>query len=169
MDVTFLQDYNLHFQTFLILTIFVLLVLKQTKLFFFKKRENVPPSPPQLPIIGNLHQVDGDRPHVSLANLAKIYGPLMSLHFGQQLVVVASSPEAAMQILKTKDHLLSSRVVPTSVKQEHLLPHSITFAKGSNFFFQCVNCPNSNICKLLRIVDDPIVLCSSDFFFQKRR
>ncbi|KAL8260131.1 hypothetical protein R6Q59_028084, partial [Mikania micrantha] len=93
------------------------------------KRENLPPTPPQLPIIGNLHQVDGDRPHVSLANLAKTYGPLMSLHFGQQLVVVASSPEAAMQILKTKDHLLSSRVVPNSVKQEHLLPHSIMWSE----------------------------------------
>ncbi|KAL8260132.1 hypothetical protein R6Q59_028085 [Mikania micrantha] len=130
MDVTFLQDYNLPFPTFfMLITIAVLLVLNQTKVFFSKNRENLPPSPTQLPVIGNLHQVDADKPHVSLANLAKTYGPLMSLRFGHQLVVVASSPEAAMQILKTKDHLLSSRVVPASMKQEHLLPHSLMWSE----------------------------------------
>ncbi|KAI3817960.1 hypothetical protein L1987_11762 [Smallanthus sonchifolius] len=53
----------------------------------------------------------------------------MSLRFGKQLVVVASSPEAAMGILKTHDHLLSARVVPTSMKQAHLLPHSLMWSE----------------------------------------
>ncbi|KAI7730925.1 hypothetical protein M8C21_026399, partial [Ambrosia artemisiifolia] len=51
--------------------------------------------------------------------------PLLLPH----MAMVASSPEAAMQVLKTKDHLLSSRVVPTSVKHAHLLPHSLMWSE----------------------------------------
>ncbi|KAI3743034.1 hypothetical protein L1987_60736 [Smallanthus sonchifolius] len=131
MDLTtFVIDYNLSFPLFALSTIiFILLIVKQTKPLFFKNKENLPPGPPRLPIIGNLHQIAGDRPHVSIASFAKNYGPLISLRFGKQLVVVASSPEAAMGILKTQDHLLSSRVVPVSMKQAHLLPHSLMWSE----------------------------------------
>ncbi|XP_015166757.1 probable (S)-N-methylcoclaurine 3'-hydroxylase isozyme 2 [Solanum tuberosum] len=41
-----------------------------------------------------------------------MYGPLISIKLGTQLVVVASSPASATEILKTQDRLLSVRSVP---------------------------------------------------------
>ncbi|KAK1415279.1 hypothetical protein QVD17_31057 [Tagetes erecta] len=125
MDLTnVLRDCNLLSSLFVLSTIFFILV---TKLFFNKRTKNLPPGPPQLPIIGNLHQV-GDKPHVSLTNFAKKYGPLMSLRLGKQLLVVASSPETAREILKTHDKLLSARPVPTSFKLEDVLPNTLVWS-----------------------------------------
>ncbi|KAI3817961.1 hypothetical protein L1987_11763 [Smallanthus sonchifolius] len=123
---TFIRDYNLSFPLVVLPTIFFIILI--TKLFYLKNIKNLPPGPPQLPIIGNLHQV-GAKPHVSIADLAKRYGRLISLRFGSQLVVVASSPEAAIGILKTQDQLLSARPVPNLVKHAHLLPHSVMWSE----------------------------------------
>ncbi|THG19089.1 hypothetical protein TEA_027655 [Camellia sinensis var. sinensis] len=67
-----------------------------------------PPSPPKLPIVGNLHQL-GLFPHRSLRSLAQKYGPLMQLHFGSVPVLVVSSAVAAREIMKTHDLAFSSR------------------------------------------------------------
>ncbi|KAJ8771502.1 hypothetical protein K2173_026679 [Erythroxylum novogranatense] len=72
------------------------------------KRQHLPPGPKPWPIIGNILQLMKN-PHVSLANLAKVHGPLVSLRLGTQLLVVGSSPQAASEILKTQDRLLSGR------------------------------------------------------------
>ncbi|XP_024041722.1 cytochrome P450 71A22-like [Citrus clementina] len=58
-----------------------------------------PPSPPKLPIIGNLHQL-GLFPHCSLGALAQCYGPLMLLHLGKVPVLVVSSADAACEIVR---------------------------------------------------------------------
>ncbi|KAJ9553099.1 hypothetical protein OSB04_017144 [Centaurea solstitialis] len=127
MDIaSFFIDNNLSAPLFVLSTIsFLLLVFKLAKP---TPSKNLPPGPPGLPIIGNLHQV-GDRPHVSTAKFANEYGPLISLRLGKQLLVVASSPEAAMEILKTQDRFLSSRVVPTAFQQPSLIPHSLIWSE----------------------------------------
>ncbi|XP_071734167.1 cytochrome P450 Tp4149-like [Rutidosis leptorrhynchoides] len=71
-------------------------------LFHFKVKKNVPPSPPKLPIIGNLHQI-GSSPHRSLQALSQKHGPLMLMHFGSAPVLVASSAKMAKEIMKTHD------------------------------------------------------------------
>nr|XP_004236547.1 cytochrome P450 71A4-like [Solanum lycopersicum] len=67
-----------------------------------------PPSPTKLPIIGNLHQL-GSVPHRSLRKLSKKYGPVMLLQFGSKPVIVASSVDAARDIMKTNDLVWSGR------------------------------------------------------------
>ncbi|KAJ9553385.1 hypothetical protein OSB04_017430 [Centaurea solstitialis] len=126
MDITsFLKDNNLSVPFFVLSSIFfLLLVVKLAKPTSSKK---LPPGPRGLPIIGNLHQV-GDRPHASTAKFAKEYGPLISLRLGKQILVVASSPDAAREILKTQDRFLSSRVVPTAFQQPSLIPHSLIWS-----------------------------------------
>lgn len=130
MDFTsVLKDNNLSFPLFVLSTISLLFfIVKQIKSSSPKSLKNLPPGPPKLPIIGNLHQV-GNNPHVSIANISREFGPLISLRFGNQLVVVASTPEAAMGILKTQDRSLSSRFVPTALQQPALLPHSLMWSE----------------------------------------
>ncbi|ESQ32859.1 hypothetical protein EUTSA_v10005389mg [Eutrema salsugineum] len=86
---------------FLVLLFPVLFSLIYTKMIKDSK-QNLPPSPPKLPFIGNLHQLRGLL-HICLHDLSKKHGPVMLLRFGFVPVVVISSSEAAEEVLKTHD------------------------------------------------------------------
>ncbi|XP_008239356.1 PREDICTED: cytochrome P450 71A22-like [Prunus mume] len=88
---------------FLIFTMFLIKRLTDTP-----KHKNLPPSPPSLPILGNLHQL-GTYPLRSLQRLAQHYGELMVVRFGMQPVLVVSSADAAREIMKTNDIIFSNR------------------------------------------------------------
>ncbi|KAH6772011.1 hypothetical protein C2S51_010415 [Perilla frutescens var. frutescens] len=72
------------------------------------KNKRLPPSPPKLPILGNLHQLSS-LPHQDLHAMARKHGPLMLLHFGSVPVLIASSADAAGEIMKTHDLTFASR------------------------------------------------------------
>ncbi|KAI3975129.1 hypothetical protein MKX01_038457 [Papaver californicum] len=74
------------------------------------KDTSLPPGPVSLPIVGNLFQL-GKKPHQSLARLAEVYGPLMSLKLGSITTVVISSSSMAKEILQKHDQSISSRIV----------------------------------------------------------
>ncbi|KAF7806018.1 cytochrome P450 71A26-like [Senna tora] len=73
-----------------------------------KTTNNLPPSPPKFPVIGNLHQL-GTCPHRALQSLAQKYGPMMLLHFGKVPVLVVSSADGACDVMKTHDLVFSNR------------------------------------------------------------
>ena len=75
----------------------------------------LPPSPPKLPIIGNLHQL-GSLPHRSLQALSNKHGPLMLLHLGSAPpTLVVSSPEMVREMLKSHDIVFANRVRTSGV------------------------------------------------------
>ncbi|KAK9949405.1 hypothetical protein M0R45_004929 [Rubus argutus] len=88
-----------------LVAIFLILVYRWS---FTTTAKNSPPSPPKLPIIGNLHQ-RGLQTHRSLGALSQRHGPLMLLHFGSVPVLVASSAEVAQEIMRTHDLSFSDR------------------------------------------------------------
>ncbi|KAK9108283.1 hypothetical protein Syun_024294 [Stephania yunnanensis] len=79
------------------------------------KQSNLPPSPPTLPLIGNIHQLGGLL-HRSFRDLSKKYGPIIIVHFGPVPIVVVSSPAIAEQIMKTHDLVFANRPMMTSTK-----------------------------------------------------
>uniref|UniRef100_A0ACD5Z5Q8 Uncharacterized protein n=1 Tax=Avena sativa TaxID=4498 RepID=A0ACD5Z5Q8_AVESA len=99
----------------------LLSLLLAIPLFFLKSRRpapaaRLPPSPWALPVIGHLHHLAGALPHRALRDLARRHGPLMMLRLGELDAVVASSPDAAREIMKTHGASFASRPL-TSMQQ----------------------------------------------------
>ncbi|KAL4563692.1 hypothetical protein LXL04_027737 [Taraxacum kok-saghyz] len=97
---------------------------------------NLPPGPPTLPIIGNLHQIGLALPHRAFLDLSKKYGPIMSLKLGQISMIVVSSPQLAEEVFKTNDLALASR--PYALLADILLYGGIdiVFGRYSDYWRQ---------------------------------
>ncbi|KAF3637377.1 Geraniol 8-hydroxylase [Capsicum annuum] len=91
----------------------------------------------------------GAKPHVSLANLAKTYGPVMSLKLGQLTTVVISSSSMAKQVLKNQDQTFSGRFVPNAVQAHNYCEYSVVWIPV---------CPEWR--KLRRIMNTNIFSCN---------
>ncbi|XP_059813489.1 cytochrome P450 2C9-like [Hypanus sabinus] len=91
-----------------------------------------PPGPKGLPIIGNLHQVDLRKLHLSLQELSKIYGPIFSLRLGLDPVVVLSGYEAVKDALVNRAEEFMGRhqhKITQKVRQNH----GIIFGEGESW------------------------------------
>ncbi|XP_060187977.1 LOW QUALITY PROTEIN: cytochrome P450 71AP13-like [Lycium barbarum] len=115
-SMSFLQQPEANFQPLVLASIFLLLVLR----FLFNKNKKrytkLPPSPPKLPIIGNLHQL-GNAPHKSLHCLAKNLGPIMYLKLGEIPTIVVSSASITKEVIRTHDLAFATRPQIYSAKQ----------------------------------------------------
>ncbi|KAJ6323616.1 hypothetical protein OIU76_011003 [Salix suchowensis] len=90
-----------------------LLLLFMKKMRVVRQSEQLlPPCPPRLPILGNLHQLSS-LPHQSMWHLSKKYGPVMLLRLGHIPALVISSAEAAREVLKVHDLAFCSRPLLT--------------------------------------------------------
>ncbi|XP_068650576.1 cytochrome P450 71AU50-like [Aristolochia californica] len=78
------------------------------------RRPPLPPGPRGLPLLGNLPFLDPEL-HSGFAQLARIYGPILSIRLGTKLAVVVTSPSLAKEILRDHDIVFANRDVPASV------------------------------------------------------
>ena len=92
-----------------LLSLFLLFILVSKS----RSRLKLPPSPPRLPLIGNLHQL-GTHPHRALQALSKKYGALMLLQLGQVPTLVVSSADMVKEIIKKHDITFSNRPKTTA-------------------------------------------------------
>lgn len=94
----------------------------------------LPPGPWKLPLIGNLHQLTGDSPHVSLQKLSNEYGPLMFLQLGSLPTLVISSADVARDIFRTHDPIFSGRPELYAAKIFSYNCSNITFAPHGEYW-----------------------------------
>ncbi|EXJ79927.1 cytochrome P450 oxidoreductase [Capronia epimyces CBS 606.96] len=74
-----------------------------------RRAPGLPPGPPTLPIIGNLHQMPSKNPHLQFQKWAQEYGPVYSLILGTKTMVVLSSDQAVKDLLDKKSAIYSDR------------------------------------------------------------
>ncbi|KAI3470310.1 hypothetical protein Pfo_030990 [Paulownia fortunei] len=93
----------------------LLITLLMILIYLFQKhrkavKTHVPPGPPGLPLIGNLHQFGtASNTHVHLWKLSRKYGALMHMKLGSVPALVISSAKLAKEVLKTQDFAFCSR------------------------------------------------------------
>lgn len=77
-----------------------------------RRRQNLPPGPTALPILGYLPFLQPEL-HTHFSTLSKTYGPIFRLALGSKLAVVISSPSLAREALRDNDAVLANRDVPS--------------------------------------------------------
>ncbi|KAH1074870.1 hypothetical protein J1N35_027198 [Gossypium stocksii] len=100
-------------------------------LFHRSKTLNLPPGPIGLPILGSIHSL-GSHPNQSLAELAKVHGPIMTLRLGSITTIVLSSPEMAKQVLQTHAQSFSDRPIPDAIASMPNLETSLVWGPSDD-------------------------------------
>lgn len=115
-----IELFPFNFTTLLLLSSFIFFLIKAWAKPKSPKphHQNLPPSPPKLPVIGHLHHLVGDLPHKALQQLSKKHGPVMHLQMGEVPAVVISSREATKEMLKIHDPACADR--PESIASKIL-------------------------------------------------
>lgn len=126
---------SLHIMILLAIFVFIffLFIRFRTK-FLSKTLHPLPPGPPGLPVIGNLHQLDTSSLPDYLWRLSKCYGPLMSLRLGRVQTLVVSSAEMTKEILKTKDLVFCNRPVLTGQRKLSYDNKDIAFSPYNEYW-----------------------------------
>ncbi|KAM3930482.1 cytochrome P450 2K1-like isoform 2-T2 [Leptodactylus fuscus] len=119
--------------TVLVLSILLCLFIA---IFFYRQKRNahskLPPGPSPLPIIGNLHMLDLNRPYQTLHQLSKKYGPVYTIQMGEEKVVVLCGYEAVKDALINHAEEFSGRPgVP--LFDDMIKGYGIIFANGENW------------------------------------
>ncbi|GJY91210.1 cytochrome P450, partial [Tanacetum coccineum] len=122
-------------ETFKALILFFLLIISILTSFLSKTLLQLPPGPPGLPIIGNLHQLDMSDLSDYLWRLSKRYGPLMSIRLGMVQTLVVSSAEIAKEVMKTNDLNFCTRPVVIGLEKISYANKDLAFLPYSEVAF----------------------------------
>ncbi|GMN34497.1 hypothetical protein TIFTF001_004713 [Ficus carica] len=97
----------------------LIMLLIALKLFLQAKKphKNLPPSPPDLPVLGHLHLLKPPL-HRTFPRLSLKYGTVFSLRFGSRRLVIVSSPSAVQECFTKNDVVLANR--PPLILSKHV-------------------------------------------------
>nr|A0A2H4DGV8.1 RecName: Full=Germacrene A acid 8-beta-hydroxylase; Short=Ih8H; Short=IhG8H; AltName: Full=Cytochrome P450 71BL6; AltName: Full=Germacrene A acid 8-alpha-hydroxylase [Inula hupehensis]AML23863.1 germacrene A acid 8-hydroxylase [Inula hupehensis] len=101
-----------------------------------KPAKNLPPGPPKLPIIGNMHQLESQSPHRVLRKLSRKYGPIMHLQLGQVPTVVISTPRLVEEVVKHHDINFADRPTNTTSQIFYYNNQNVAWSSYGNYWRQ---------------------------------
>ncbi|NXT91601.1 CP2K6 protein, partial [Anhinga rufa] len=118
----------------LLFILFLLLILKRQRVWKSHTRDNFPPGPRPLPIIGNLHTMDLKRPHLTMLELSKTYGPVFSIQMGPRKTVVLSGYDTVKEALVNQADAFAGRPkLPVLEKAGRGKEKGLLFSDGENW------------------------------------
>ncbi|XP_060087060.1 cytochrome P450 2K6-like [Heteronotia binoei] len=116
----------------LFLFAFTLVFLWKMSSFWKSSSQKFPPGPRPLPLIGNLHLMDLNRPYKTMMKFSKEYGPVFSIQLGfQKMVVLAGYKMIKEALVNQADAFADRPVIPIFEDTDH--GHGIVFANGENW------------------------------------
>ncbi|NWW90271.1 CP2K1 protein, partial [Rhynochetos jubatus] len=93
----------------LLFVLILLLILKRQHVWTSHAKENFPPGPRPLPIIGNLHIMNLKRPYLTMLELSKTYGSVFSIQMGPTKIVVLSGYDTVKEALVNQADAFAGR------------------------------------------------------------
>ncbi|CAN9505273.1 unnamed protein product [Ophioblennius macclurei] len=91
-----------------------------------------PPGPRPLPLLGNLLQIDLNKPHGSLCELSKIHGSVFTVYLGVNKVVVLAGYKTVKEALVNYAEEFGDRYI-TPMFEDLNQSHGILFANGESW------------------------------------
>ncbi|XP_063771232.1 cytochrome P450 2K6-like isoform X3 [Pseudophryne corroboree] len=116
----------------IVLSAVVILLLTYVYNNWKQNYNNFPPGPKPLPIIGNLHMVDKNKPMNTCLELSKKYGPVLGIHLGMIKMVVLSGYDTIKDALINHAEEFSDRLVPP-IMSKMAKDNGIIYANGENW------------------------------------
>ncbi|RYC65168.1 hypothetical protein CHU98_g1038 [Xylaria longipes] len=87
-----------------------LVILSRKILQIGRRPTDLPPGPPTVPILGNLHLIPKHDVHLQFQKWAQEYGPVYSLILGTKTMIVLSSDRAVKDIMDKRSAISSDRM-----------------------------------------------------------
>ncbi|KAI0102540.1 putative cytochrome P450 [Nemania sp. FL0031] len=97
-------------QIIVFVTFVVLVILARKILQIGQRPADIPPGPPTIPILGNLHLIPKHDVHLQFQKWAQEYGPVYSLMLGTKTMIVLSSDLAVKDIMDKRSAISSDRM-----------------------------------------------------------
>ena len=90
---------------FYLLVIFGLALVGMILYSSYVQNKGLPPGPPRLPLIGNIHQLPQENPWRTYQKWSKQYGPIFSLRVGMDTIIMLGTHTAARDLLDKRRNI----------------------------------------------------------------
>ncbi|KAM3931026.1 cytochrome P450 2K6-like [Leptodactylus fuscus] len=126
------MDLGFSVASYFVLVLILLYILNFLKTWKQSHVENFPPGPRCLPLIGNLHLVDLQRPHLTYLQFAKKYGPVFRVQMGTTKMVVLAGYETVKEALVNNAEVFGERgLLKIFTSMDNGM--GVTFSQGENW------------------------------------
>ncbi|KAJ6562395.1 hypothetical protein B0H19DRAFT_1234023 [Mycena capillaripes] len=93
-----------------------------------KRQHGLPPGPPTLPFIGNIHIFPRQQLQYKFTEWAKIYGDVFSLKVMHLTIIVLNSPTTVKEVIDKRGATSSNR--PASIMVDIVTPDNVNLGSG---------------------------------------